>query len=291
MGERNAVVVIGAAGMLGKDLVPIFQQAFDDVQALDLPEIDIGDMASVKRALDGHSSPVILLNLAAMTDVDGCETRIEDAYRINGQGPANLAMFAAERGHFLVQISTDYVFDGTKNRPYRENDPRAPKSVYGKSKEQGEERVRTIIPDRHCIVRTSWLYGPHGKNFVEAILAAASQRDVLEVVDDQRGRPTYTRDLAEALREVCMRRLTGAYHIANAGEATWYDFAVEITRRAGLSRVQVKPITTEKLGRPAPRPRYSVLDTSLFEAATGMRLRPWQEALAEYLENRLKGKS
>ncbi len=287
MGERNAVVVIGAAGMLGKDLVPLFQQSFDHVEALDVPEIDIGDMDSVKRALAGHASPVILLNLAAMTDVDGCETRIEDAYRVNGRGPANLAMCAAERGHFLVQISTDYVFDGTKNEPYREDDPRAPMSVYGKSKAEGEERVRTIIPGRHCIVRTSWLYGPHGKNFVEAILGAASQRNTLEVVNDQRGRPTYTRDLAEALREVCMRRLVGSYHIANAGEATWYDFAVEIVRQAGLSHVEVKPTTTERLGRPAPRPRYSVLDTSLFEAATGMRLRPWQEALADYFKNRL----
>ncbi|MGB9618722.1 MAG: dTDP-4-dehydrorhamnose reductase [Desulfomonilaceae bacterium] len=291
MGERNAVVVIGAAGMLGKDLVPVFQETFDSVEALDLPGIDIGDMDSVEAALERYASPVLLLNLAAMTDVDGCETRIEEAYRINGQGPANLARFAAGRGHFLVQISTDYVFDGTKREPYREDDPPAAMSVYGKSKAQGEERVRATLPDRSCIVRTSWLYGPHGKNFVEAILAAASQRDVLEVVNDQRGRPTYTRDLAEALREVCMRRLTGVYHIANVGEATWYDFAVEITRRAGLSHVQVKPIATEKLGRPAPRPRYSVLDTSLFEAATGMRLRPWQEALADYLENRLKGKS
>jgi len=289
MGKGNIVVVIGAAGMLGRDLVPVFEPAFERVVGLDLPDIDIGDIDSINKCLGRYREPVVIANLAAMTDVDGCETRVDEAYRVNGQGPANLAAFSARNGHFLVQISTDYVFDGSKHSPYREDDERAPMSVYGKSKEQGETRVRQVIPDRHCIVRTSWLYGPHGKNFVEAILGAASQRDTLEVVDDQRGRPTYTQDLAEALVEICKRRLVGTYHVANAGDATWYDFAVEILRRGGLSRVEVKPINTEKLGRPAPRPRYSVLDTSLFERVTGMRLRPWQKALEHYFTKRRKG--
>ncbi len=290
MARSNTVVVIGAAGMLGRDLVPIFEQAFDKVVGLDVPDINIGDMDSVQECLGIYSQPVIIANLAAMTDVDGCETRVDEAYLVNGQGPANLAYFAEQNNHFLVQISTDYVFDGSKHSPYAEEDDRRPLSVYGKSKEQGEERVRQLIPDRHCIVRTSWLYGPYGKNFVEAILGAALQRDVLEVVDDQRGRPTYTADLATALLEVCKRGLVGTYHIANAGEATWYDFALEILRMAGLSNVRVRPITTEKLARPAPRPRYSVLDTSLFERVTGLRLRPWQEALADYFIRRRKVK-
>lgn len=284
--QEQSVVVIGAAGMLGQDLIPIFQATFGRVLGLDLPEIDISDMNSVKRSLGECPSRSILVNLAAMTDVDGCETNVDEAYRVNAQGPANLATFGAQQGHFLVHISTDYVFDGSKDTPYQENDPRRPMNVYGKSKEQGEEAVRKIVPTHHCVVRTSWLYGPHGKNFVEAILGAASQRDSLDVVDDQRGRPTYTLDLAQAILVLCQRRLEGTYHVANRGTATWYDFAVEILQRAGMSHVRVKPTTTEKLGRPAPRPRYSVLDTTLFETVTGMWLRPWQEALADYFRNR-----
>lgn len=286
MGKSDTVLVIGAAGMLGRDLMPVLESEFERVVGLDIPDIDITDMDSVKKCLRGYAEPAVIVNLAAMTDVDGCETKQEQAYRVNGQGPANLAAFAAQNGLFLVQISTDYVFDGAKHSPYTEDDSTHPISVYGKSKEQGEMEVRKLIPDRHCIVRTSWLYGPYGKNFVEAISGAASQRDTLEVVDDQRGRPTYTLDLAKALVAVCKRGLVGTYHVANSGEATWYDFAVEILRVAGLTNVRVIPITTEKLGRPAPRPRYSVLDTSLFESITDMRLRPWQEALAHYFTRR-----
>jgi len=279
---KASYVVIGAAGMLGTDLMEIFRRSFESVQGMDIDEIDITDEQSVRRALAGLEGSTVL-NLAAMTDVDGCEAGAEDAYRVNARGAANLAQWAARSGASLVHISTDYVFDGMKHEPYREDDPTGPLGVYGASKEQGERLIRRILPNRHCIVRTSWLYGPHGKNFIEAILAAAAQRDVLTVVNDQRGRPTFTKDLSEALVSVCRLGLTGMYHVANAGEATWYDFSVEILKQAGLSHVRVEPITTEQLARPAPRPRYSVLDTSRFESDAGMVLRPWQEALREYL--------
>lgn len=290
MADGNAsYVVIGAAGMLGTDLMEIFRRSFDRVQGMDIDDIDITDEQSVNLALSGHEGSTVV-NLAAMTDVDGCEARVEDAFRVNAKGAANLARWVAHSGASLVHISTDYVFDGTKRQPYKENDPTGPLGVYGASKEQGEALIRRILPDRHCIVRTSWLYGPHGRNFIEAILSAAAQRDVLTVVNDQRGRPTYTKDLSEALVSVCRMGLTGTYHVANSGEATWYDFSVEILKQAGLSLVRVEPITTEQLARPAPRPRYSVLDTSRFESAAGMRLRPWQEALQEYLNETRGGR-
>jgi dTDP-4-dehydrorhamnose reductase len=289
-GRDGSFVVIGAAGMLGTDLMEIFHRSFDRVVGMDIDEIDITDMQSVKQALAGHEGSIVV-NLAAMTDVDGCEARVEEAFRVNAQGPANLAQWVDQSGSFLVHISTDYVFDGTKTEPYKEDDPTGPMGAYGRSKEQGEVFIPRILPTRHCIVRTSWLYGLHGKNFIEAILSAAAQRDVLTVVNDQRGRPTFTRDFAEALVAVCRLGLTGTYHVANSGEATWYDFSVEILKQAGLSRVRVEPITTEQLARPAPRPRYSVLDTSRFENAAGMRLRPWQEALQDYLTMREKGRA
>lgn len=280
-------MVIGAAGMLGTDLMKLFEASGVSVAGLDVQDLDIRNSESVAGALSGFR-PGTIINLAALTDVDGCESRVEEAYAVNAAGAGNLARVAAHRGDVLVHMSTDYVFDGCKAGPYVEDDLINPLGVYGASKAAGEQRVREALPGRHCIVRTSWLYGVHGKNFVEAILTAAGQRDVLTVVDDQRGRPTYTFDLAEGLLALCRVGARGTFHVANSGEATWYDFAVRILEAAGVRGVRVEPTTTEKLGRPAPRPGYSVLDCSRFEEATGTQLRSWQAALDAYLHERGK---
>jgi dTDP-4-dehydrorhamnose reductase len=185
----------------------------------------------------------------------------------------------------LIHVSTDYVFDGKKQGPYLEEDPANPLGAYGRSKWEGEKRIREILPEA-CLVRTAWLYGRAGRNFVEAILEQANKRKRLRVVDDQRGAPTHTLDLAKALRAVAEGELTGTYHVTNQGSCTWLEFAEKILELAERKDVEVEPISTEELGRPAPRPRNSVLGCGKFEKATGMRLRSWPEALKDYLQGR-----
>lgn len=278
-------MVVGAKGMLGVDLVRHLRDSGIETVALDSEEVDICDRDSVAAALDEYN-PRVVINVAAMTDVDGCEDRIEDAYRVNAHGPRNLASAASTRGTFLVHVSTDYVFDGKGKKPHREDDPIGPIGVYGASKAQGELFVREALPDDHCIVRTQWLFGIHGKNFVETILNGARTRDVLRVVNDQCGRPSYAPDVARALAQLSRVRGRGTFHVANSGETTWYNFARAIVERAGLSHIRVEPISTEELGRPAPRPAYSVLDTSRFSALAGYTPRHWTAALDEYLRIR-----
>lgn len=282
---REPYVVIGSKGMLGTDLVACLHDLGRTVVGLGHGEIDIGKRESVRDTVVRYAAATII-NVAAVTDVDGCETRQGEAFGVNAQGPANLAEVISEVGGRLIQLSTDYVFDGRKNTPYVETDKMDPVGVYGKSKAQGEVRVREILPDSHCIVRTQWLYGLHGKNFVEAILGAAKTRDVLRVVNDQRGSPTYTPDLARALVSLCDHGVTGTVHITNSGNATWHEFATAIIELVGAANVRVEPITTEELGRPAPRPAYSVLDNSRFERLVGTPLRHWREALEDYLRER-----
>lgn len=275
-------LVIGARGMLGRDLVAILTSAGIKTIALTRDDLDIRDPTAVNETIHAQQ-PGLVINTAAMTNVDGCESNAEEAFRVNAQGPANLAKAAKECGAFLVHVSTDYVFDGRKGSPYVEADAIRPLGIYGKSKAQGETQVAATLPDRHCIVRTQWLFGPHGKNFVEAILSAARTQDVLKVVDDQWGCPTYTRDLAHGILNLCSIRATGIVHVTNSGETTWHNFAVEILRRAGMEGVRVAAISTSQLDRPAPRPAYSVLDNSRFSHLTGTVLRHWDEALQEYL--------
>lgn len=283
-------LIIGAKGMLGTDVVNVLCEASIETVGLDIEEVDIQDPASVQRAVRLYK-PGLIINAAALTDVDGCERSTEAAFRVNAQGPENVAGAAASEGAFLVHISTDYVFDGGKRIPYTEDDPISPIGVYGNSKAEGETRVRHVLPDSHCIVRTQWLFGLHGKNFVEAILAASETRDVLKVVDDQHGRPTYAADLAHALVALCKKKVRGTVHVANEGDTTWYDFAVAIIDRAGVSNVRVEPTSTKDLGRPAPRPPYSVLDTSRFAGIVGAPLRSWEEALDDYLVHRFPDRS
>ncbi len=278
-------LVIGSRGMLGTDLVNSLRQAGSDPVAMDMDEVDIRDLGAVFDALH-RVRPGVVFNCAAFTDVDGAETNREYAFLVNAKGPENLARACADAGLSLYHMSTDYVFDGRKDAPYSEDDPVNPVGVYAKSKAAGEKAVREILPHHHCIVRTQWLFGVHGKNFVEAILNQARQKNVLKVVDDQHGSPTYALDLAAALIVLARRGTKGTFHVTNSGVTSWNAFARKILETANITDVRVDRITTEELGRKAPRPVYSVLDCTRFERTVGNPLRSWEAALAHYLAHR-----
>lgn len=273
------ILVVGANGMLGHDLMEILPGA---VRGVDIEEIDITSLESVRRALLALK-PEVIINAAAYTDVDGCETSQEQAMQVNGEGVAHLALTALEIRAKLVQVSTDYVFDGSKGTPWLEDDPTGPLSVYGESKLAGELNAR-LAPD-HLIVRTQWLYGLHGKNFVETMLRLARENKELSVVDDQVGSPTWTADLSLAIRALLEKGCRGTYHAANAGFCSWNAFACAIFAEAGLD-IRVNPISTGELGRPAPRPLYSTLDCGKLARDTGFQPESWQEALKKYLKMR-----
>jgi dTDP-4-dehydrorhamnose reductase len=275
------ILVIGANGMLGHDLMAILD---GDVRGVDLGDIDITSVDSVRRVLL-TLRPGAIINAAAYTDVDGCESNRETAMKVNGEGVGNLAAAAAEIGAKLVQLSTDYVFDGGKGAPYLEGDPVNPLSVYGESKLMGEVNAR-LAPD-HLIVRTQWLYGKNGKNFVETMLKLAGERDEVSVVDDQVGSPTWTVDLANAIRVLLEKDCIGTYHAANAGCCSWNEFAGAIFHEAGL-KIKVGRLSTAQLGRPARRPLHSTLDCGRLARDTGFRMQPWRDALRSYLESRGK---
>jgi dTDP-4-dehydrorhamnose reductase len=273
------IVVAGARGMLGRDLMEMFG---NEARAVRHDEMEITDPLSVEKVLKGLR-PRVVINAVAYTDVDGCESDTERALAVNGEGVRNLALVTREIGARLVQVSTDYVFDGSKGTPWFEDDPVNPLSVYGCSKLAGEENAR-LNPD-HLIVRTQWLYGVHGKNFVETMLRIGKERDEVAVVHDQVGSPTWTVDLCLAIRALIQRECRGIYHAANAGFCSWRDFADAIFRESGMETV-VKPITTGELGRPAPRPLYSVLDCSKLGRDAGFTPEGWREALRKYLKAR-----
>lgn len=266
--------------MLGTDLVRVLTSAHE-VIGVDLEEVDITDPQAVEEQV-AALAPDVLINAAAYTDVDGSEQREDVAFRVNADGAANLALACRAGLTRLIHVSTDYVFDGKAERPYSEEDPPNPLGVYGRSKWEGEKRIREILPGA-CLIRTAWLYGKAGKNFVKAILVQAGEKNRLRVVNDQRGSPTYTLDLAMALRSAAEKGLEGTYHVTNQGSCSWLEFAEKILELSEKKGVVVEPISTEELGRPAPRPGNSVLNCRKFEKATGMRLRRWPEALKHYL--------
>jgi dTDP-4-dehydrorhamnose reductase len=282
---REPYLVIGSRGMLGSDLVRLLERSGIETLAMDIDDVDITRLEAVRATLRA-SRPGTVINVAAFTDVDGCESAVDKAFDVNAQGPAHLAVACAELECALVHMSTDYVFNGLKRGAYREDDPIDPLGAYGRSKAQGEKLIRDMLPDNHCIVRTEWLYGLNGKNFVATMLELGRSRDVLTVVDDQRGSPTYTPDLADALVQLCRHGGRGTFQVTNSGETTWYGFARRIFEKAGMVSVRVEPITTEQLGRPAPRPQNSVMDNSRFSALTGGSPRHWEEALDDYLRAR-----
>lgn len=273
------ILVVGANGMLGQDLMSLLGERG---RGVDLPDIDITDMVSVQQVLTALK-PKVVINCAAYTDVDGCETNAETAMQVNGEGVAFLGLVTRGIGAKLVQISTDYVFDGSKGSPYREDDLQQPLNIYGESKLAGELNV-DINPD-NLLVRTQWLYGLHGKNFVETMLKLGQEKTELTVVDDQIGSPTWTMDLAKGIIALVDKDCRGTYHCANSDHTSWNGFAKAIFDEAGLP-VQVLPMTTEQLNRPAQRPLYSTLDCSKLVADTGFEPQSWLEALKQYLNLR-----
>jgi dTDP-4-dehydrorhamnose reductase len=281
------VVLVGANGMLASMVARVVPPDYE-LHPLDLPEFDLTRRALVLDTLRALR-PALIVNCAAYTDVDGCEAREALATEVNGAGPGHLAEAAGELGALLVHLSTDYVFDGKKATPYEEGDPPNPLSAYGRSKLRGEEAVLRAKLDRFLIVRTSWLYGPGGKNFVDTISRLASEREELRVVADQRGSPTYTRDLARALFALVDAGASGCFHYSNEGACSWHEFAAEILRllRGAERPVRTErllPIPTEDYPLPAPRPANSLLSKEKYRRATGASVPDWRESLREYLE-------
>jgi dTDP-4-dehydrorhamnose reductase len=260
------IVVTGAAGMLGQDVV---RAAGDDALGLSRAELDVTDPVAVHEALAGAD---VVINCAAWTNVDGAEEHPEEALAVNREGARNVAE-AAPRA---LYVSSDYVFDGRKRTPYLESDPTAPLSSYGRSKLSGELATVEANP-RHFIVRSSWLFGAGGPNFVKTMLRLGAERDELRVVNDQVGSPTFTGHLAEALVELARTDDYGIHHLAGAGHCSWYEFAREIFERSGVD-CHVEPCTTDEYPLPASRPAWSVLGSE-----RGRSLPPWQEGLDAYL--------
>jgi len=256
----------------------------------DLPEFDIINRQQVDFVL-GELKPDIILNCAAMTNVDGCESQQELAFKVNGDGPGHLAAAAKAIGAVLLQISTDFVFAGDKQQPYQEADETGPLSNYGASKLQGEKLIESSGLKEYIIIRTSWLYGPGGNNFVETILRLASEREQLKVVADQVGTPTYTGDLAAAIWTLIETQSYGIYHFSNLGQCSWYEFAKEIIDRARekglpLKLRQLEPIPTDGYPLPATRPAYSVMSKEKLRSATGLTIPQWQESVQTYFQQR-----
>ena len=274
------LLVTGAAGMLGQDLVRAAEAAGYDTAGLTREDADIADLGAIEAAIR-DSAPDVVINCAAWTDVDGAEASPDEAYRANATAAGNVAAAAARAGAWVVQISTDYVFDGRKRSPYVESDPPSPLSRYGSSKLAGEHEVAARCSNMHTIVRTSWLFG-NGPCFPATIVRLAAERDELTIVDDQVGCPTFTGHLAEALVELIDAKdpPAGVVHMAAAGSCSWYEFAREVLVSSG-SRCELLPGDTADLGRPAPRPAYSVLDTEL--GAIVPRLPGWREGVAAYM--------
>jgi dTDP-4-dehydrorhamnose reductase len=286
------VLVTGHRGMLARDLVPCLQQAGFAAIGCGRAEFDITQEASVCCGLEAVR-PDVLINTAAYTAVDRAEAEPEVAFAVNRDGPSLLAAACREAGIPLIHISTDYVFNGSSRYPYREEEPATPLGIYGQSKWAGEERIRAV-QGRYLIVRTAWLYGLYGNNFVKTMLRLAREREVLRVVDDQHGCPTWTKDLAGALAAICRRleckrdpSLWGTYHFCGTGQTTWRGFAQAIVDAGKtcepLLVQRVEPIPTVDYPTAAQRPANSVLDCSKIEAVFGLTPRPWRESLCDFM--------
>jgi len=280
------VLVVGALGMLGHDLLKVFAKGYE-VIGVDKEEVDITRQGATLKIIK-EISPKVIINAAGYTDVDGCEKKMRKAFAVNGEGARNVAKGCREIGAKLVYVSTDYIFDGEKKTPYRESDTPNPLNIYGESKLMGERYVEDLMED-YLIVRTQWLYGHHGRNFVETILALAQERDTIEVVHDQKGSPTYTADLSKAIAALVRKNLKGTFHVSNKGSCSWYDFALEIKRLARVRGVKIVPVSSTDLNRPAKRPLYSVFSCQRLEQEASTEMRSWQKALQDYFDRRGKG--
>ena len=274
------VMIIGATGLLGKALMHEWNG--DQIVGLGSRDVDIRDASRVMEVVEA-SRPDWIVLAAAYTDVDGCESHRELAFAVNRDGAVNVAQSAVRSGAKLLFLSSDYVFDGRKKSPYETGDVRNPQSVYGRSKAEAEVRLLETLPGC-CIARTSWLFGTGGKCFPDTILKLAGSRPSLEVVDDQRGCPTYSVDLARAIIELCRKNATGIVHVNNSGDCSWFEFAREIVKDAGL-KAEVRPVSSQQMARPAPRPAYSVLSASSLHRC-GSEMPTWNNALQRYLKER-----
>ena len=272
-------LVLGARGQLGRDLTEILATDYE-VSALGRAECDLLDTAAVRRVVAQARADVVF-NCGAHTKVDLQEREPELALALNQTAVEAIASAVGESGGKLVHFSTDYVFDGRALRPYVEEDPTHPRSVYGRTKLAGESAA-LALGGSALVIRTSWLYGPGERNFVHAIASRAARGERLTVVDDQRGAPTHTLDVAGAVTTLLKRECHGLYHVTNAGDATWFDFAKAIVELCGFT-AEVAPCATDTSKYPAPRPAYSVLSNDKLWRDAGLRLRPWRDALAAYL--------
>ncbi|MDR4949473.1 dTDP-4-dehydrorhamnose reductase [Neobacillus cucumis] len=275
------VVVTGAAGQLGKDVLRELTSRNHNAFGADRSQLDITIEADVMSYIS-EIKPDVILHCAAYTNVDAAETDEETAYQINALGTENLAKAAKQVGAKLLYVSTDYVFDGTASEPYETDQPTSPLGAYGRTKLAGEQLLQKHL-DRFFIVRTAWVFGIYGNNFVKTMIRLGKERGEVGVVHDQVGSPTYTVDLAKFMVELMETEKYGIYHATNGGVCSWYEFAVEIFKQAGLD-VTVNPLTTDQFPRPAKRPAYSVLSKKKIEEQGLTPLRDWKEALAAYLQ-------
>lgn len=299
MPRRHKILITGSSGMLGVDLCKELRYSYEVIGAdlVNSPwtivhrfyKVDITKKNSI-RVIIKKNHPDIVIHTAAYTDVDGCELDPNKAYKINNKGTEHVALACKAAGATLIYISTDFVFDGKKKRPYKETDKPNPLGIYADSKLKGEEAVKKALK-KYFILRASWLYGKHGKNFVDTILSLAKKEKCLKVVNDQVGSPTHTKDLTRAIHRllaVVIRAQEhkstsyGIYHVSNSGKISWFGYAKKILKLAG-SKAEVLPITSKELNRPAKRPAMSVLDNAKFTKFTGYRMRNWQEALRDYV--------
>jgi dTDP-4-dehydrorhamnose reductase len=274
------VAILGASGLLGKALMREWTE--DAVVGFSSRDVDIRDASAVRAIVEKAESEWIVL-AAAYADVDGCEKNPDLAFAVNRDGAANVAEVAKKTGSKLLFLSSDYVFDGKKTSPYEVDDARHPQSVYGRSKAEAEIRLLELMPDS-CIVRTSWLFGVGGKCFPDTILKIAASRPTLDVVNDQRGCPTYTVDLARAIIRLCRESARGIVHVTNAGDCTWFEFASAIVQQSGLATI-VRPVSSEQMARPAPRPAYSMLSPKSLQRFR-IEMPTWEDALHRYLRQR-----
>ena len=286
--KTKRMLVIGAKGMLGRDLLNILQSSdgtdsLKNVEVIgwDVDEIDIRQEVGTLSKIESLR-PDVVIHLAAYTDVDGCEINPEEAFRVNAEGTKHVARGARACGARVVYLSTDYVFDGEKKEGYVESDSPRPLNVYGQTKLKGEQYLQERVED-HLIIRTQWLYGKYGKNFVSSILRQAREKQTLAIVNDQTGSPTYTVDLSMAIRTLIQHNSRGIFHVANREVCTWYALGQAILKFSRIEGVSLMPISSKELSRRAARPSYSLLNTEKLRRETGMSLRPWPEALKEYL--------
>lgn len=288
------ILITGGKGQLGTQIIKILEnmnselgqinKAYRNAEVIGV-DVDVLDITNLEQVRDfiSKEKPEIVINSAAYTNVDACETNVDLAFKVNAIGPRNLAIVCEEIGSKLIHISTDYVFAGTGTKPYREYDLTNPQSVYGSTKNAGEEFVKQFS-NKYFIVRTAWLYGYYGNNFVKTIMKAAKEKGHLDVVDDQRGNPTNAEDLAYHLLKLALTEEYGIYHCTGTGECSWYDFACKIVEYADIN-CTVSPITSEKINRPAKRPAFSSLDNMMLRCTVGDEMRQWEEALKFFIKN------